>query len=143
MLVPVTPEQLDAANLYLQYGNVKDVAEFLRMPETDVVEILTKNTIRRYIDQVYLDMGYRNRDKIAEVMDEIIESKLAEARESEMYTNKDIVDLLALQHKMRMEEIKAQQQQDIIAAKTSPVVKDTPTETMSNYDRLMAQLMKT
>ena len=139
MLVPVTPEQLDTANLYLQYGNVKDVAEYLRIPETQVVEIISSNTVKRYIDQVYLDMGYRNRDKIAQIMDEIIESKLEEARDTEMYTNKDLVDLLALQHKMRMEEIKAMQNAE--ANETKKAKPQTLVKEQSNYDRLMAQLL--
>jgi molybdenum cofactor biosynthesis enzyme len=53
-------------------------------------------------------MGYRNRNNIAGVLDEMIASKLEEAQESGVYSGKDLADLLSMAHKMRMDEIKAQ-----------------------------------
>jgi molybdenum cofactor biosynthesis enzyme len=38
----------------------------------------------------------------------MIQSKLEEAQETGMYSNKDLADLLQMAHKMRMDEIKAQ-----------------------------------
>ena len=49
-------------------------------------------------------MGYRNKNNIATVLDEMIQSKLEEAQE----TSKDLADLLQMAHRMRMDEIKAQ-----------------------------------
>ena len=53
-------------------------------------------------------MGYRNKNNIASVLDEMIQSKLEEAQESGVYSSKDLADLLQMAHKMRMDEIKAQ-----------------------------------
>ena len=53
-------------------------------------------------------MGFRNKNNIATALDEIIQSKLEEAQETGMYSNKDLADLLQMAHKMRMDEIKAQ-----------------------------------
>ena len=53
-------------------------------------------------------MGYRNKNNIATVLDEMIQSKLEEAQETGVYSNKDLADLLQMAHKMRMDEIKAQ-----------------------------------
>ena len=36
-------------------------------------------------------MGYRNKNNIATVLDEMIQSKLEEAQESGVYSNKDLV----------------------------------------------------
>jgi phage terminase small subunit len=69
---------------------------------------LAKREVKQYIDQIYLDTGYRNRFKLAEVLDDLIDRKLEEAEESEVYSNKDIADLVALSHKIRMDEMKAQ-----------------------------------
>jgi phage baseplate assembly protein W len=55
-----------------------------------------------------MDSGYRNRFKLAETLDKLIDQKLEEAEESEIYTNKDLADLLMMQHKIRMDEVKAQ-----------------------------------
>ena len=62
----------------------------------------------KYIDTVFLDTGYRNKNNIAAVLDEMIASKLEEAQETGVYSSKDLADLLQMAHKMRMDELKAQ-----------------------------------
>ena len=110
--VKMSPEGLEVANTYLQLGSVSEVCTRLKLDENTVSEYLNKREIKQYIDQVYLDTGYRNRFKLASALDNIIEEKLAEAEESQMYTNKDVADLLQMAHKMRMDEIKAQTEID-------------------------------
>ena len=107
-LTVISPEGLEVANSYLQFGNIKAVCESLQVTENTVVETLNKREVKKYIDTVYLDLGYRNRQNIATVMDEMIQSKLDEAQETGMYSSKDLADLLQQAHKMRMDEIKAQ-----------------------------------
>lgn len=108
----ISPEGLDVANAYLQLGNIRGVSELLRVPEQTVVETLNTREVKKYIDTVYLDSGYRNRNQIAAVLDEMINSKLEEAQESGMYSTKDLADLLQMAHKMRMDELKAQNDAD-------------------------------
>jgi len=104
----ISPEGLEIANSYLQFGNIRGVCQHLQVTEDRVVEALNKREVKKYIDTVYLDMGFRNKNNIASALDEIIASKLEEAQESGMYSNKDLADLLQIAHKMRMDEIKAQ-----------------------------------
>ena len=104
----ISPEGLEIANSYLQFGNIRGVCQHLQVTEDRVVEALNKREVKKYIDTVYLDMGFRNKNNIASALDEIIASKLEEAQESGMYSNKDLADLLQMAHKMRMDEIKAQ-----------------------------------
>ena len=104
----ISPEGLEIANSYLQFGNIRGVCEHLQVPENRVVEALNKREVKKYIDTVYLDMGFRNKNNIASALDEMIQSKLEEAQETGMYSNKDLADLLQMAHKMRMDEIKAQ-----------------------------------
>jgi hypothetical protein len=104
----ISPEGLEIANLYLQFGNIRGVCQHLQVSEDRVVESLNKREVKKYIDTVYLDMGFRNKNNIATALDEIIASKLEEAQETGMYSNKDLADLLQMAHKMRMDEIKAQ-----------------------------------
>ena len=84
----ISPEGLEVANSYLQFGNIKGVVEQLGVRENAVVEILNKREVKRYIDTVYLDMGYRNKNNIASVLDEMIQSKLEEAQETEFTLTK-------------------------------------------------------
>ena len=104
----ISPEGLEIANSYLQFGNIRGVCQHLQVSEDRVVEALNKREVKKYIDTVYLDMGFRNKNNIASALDEIIASKLEEAQETGMYSNKDLADLLQMAHKMRMDEIKAQ-----------------------------------
>ena len=104
----ISPEGLEIANSYLQFGNIRGVCQHLQVAEDRVVEALNKREVKKYIDTVYLDMGFRNKNNIAGALDEMIQSKLEEAQETGMYSNKDLADLLQMAHKMRMDEIKAQ-----------------------------------
>lgn len=104
----ISPEGLEVANTYLMFGNIRAVSQELQVPENKVAETLQKREVKRYIDQVYLDTGYRNRNNIASLLDEMLASKVEEAKESGVYSNKDLADLLQMAHKMRMDEIKAQ-----------------------------------
>jgi hypothetical protein len=103
----ISPEGLEIANCYLQFGNIRAVTQTMGVREDKVVELLNKREVKRYLDTVYLDMGYRNKNNIGALLDEMIESKLEEAKESGMYSSKDLADLLQMAHKMRMDEIKA------------------------------------
>ena len=117
--IKMSPEGLEVANPYLQLGSITEVCDQLSLDENTVSEYLNKREIKQYIDQVYLDTGYRNRFKLADTLDNIIDEKLNEAEESQVYTNKDLADLLQMAHKMRMDEIKAMA--ELEKAKTQPL----------------------
>ena len=142
----ISPEGLEVANSYLQFGNIKGVVEQLGVRENAVVEILNKREVKRYIDTVYLDMGYRNKNNIASVLDEMIQSKLEEAQETGVYSNKDLADLLQMAHKMRMDEIKAMA--ELEKAKASNIKNQTNVQInrelpfgQGNYGKLMEKLL--
>lgn len=132
--IALTPECLDIANAYLTYGSAKDTAEQLQIPEYQVVQLLERKDVKDYITGVYLDRGFRNKHKIGQVLDRMIESKLEEAEESGIYTSKDLFDLLQLAHKMRMDEIKAE------ANNTGPTV-NIANFGQGNYGQLMEKLL--
>lgn len=102
----ISPESLDIANAYLAYGSIEATASELSLPSDLIAQTLNKREVKVYIDQVFLDQGYRNRNKLHDVLDRIIDSKLEEAEETELYSDKDLVDIIQLAHKMRMDEAK-------------------------------------
>ena len=118
-LTTISPEGLEVANCYLQFGNIRAVCDFMQVAEDKVVEVLNKREVKKYIDTVYLDMGYRNKNNIATVLDEMIQNKLEEAQETGVYSSKDLADLLQMAHRMRMDEIKAQM--EITKAETTNI----------------------
>jgi hypothetical protein len=99
-LVKIAPENLEVANAYLSTGSALVAAQQLGTTPDKVYAILEKNEIKEYMNSVYLDQGYRNRFRLAELLDEVIEKKIEEARETDMYSSKDLVDILALAHKI-------------------------------------------
>jgi hypothetical protein len=133
-LVALTPECLDIANAYLTYGSAKETAEQLQVPEYQVIQLLERKDVRDYLTGVYLDRGYRNRTKLGQVLDKLIDSKLEEAEESGIYTSKDLLELLQFAHKMRMDELKAE------AGNASPTV-NIANFGQGNYGQLMEKLL--
>lgn len=141
-LVRIAPESLEVANAFLETGSASDAALKLGLPKDVVHNNLAKREVKAYLDQVYLDQGYRNRFRLAEKLDEIIDRKFEEAEESEMYSNKDLADLLMMAHKMRMDEIKAQQTGGTtIAKQTNVQFNGTDALPGGNYGKLMEQLL--
>ena len=130
--VALTPEALDIANAYLTYGSAKDTAEQLQIPEYQVVQLLERKDVKDYITGIYLDRGYRNKHKIGEVLDRMIQSKMEEAEESGIYTSKDLLELLKFAHQMRVDEIKNDQ--------TGPTV-NIANFGQGNYGQLMERLL--
>ena len=130
--IALTPEALDIANAYLTYGSAKDTAEQLGLPEYQVVQLLERKDVKDYITGVYLDRGYRNKHKLGEVLDRMIDAKLADAEESGIYTSKDLLELLQFAHKMRMDELKNDT--------TGPTV-NIANFGQGNYGQLMERLL--
>ncbi len=143
-LAKITPENLEVANAYLTLGTVKAVSEMTGLNPTEVQEILNKSEVKRYVDNVWLDQGFRNRSRMGALLDEIIESKLEEARESEMYTSKDLLEVLALVHKIRMDEMKAQDARDKISIgkQTNVQINHDPSMGGGNYSKLMKAIIQ-
>ena len=146
-LTTISPEGLEVANSYLTFGNIRAVVEQLGVQENKVVELLNKREVKKYIDTVFLDMGYRNKNNIAGLLDEMIGSKLEEAKESGVYSNKDLADLLQMAHKMRMDEIKAQAELQkaeatSVKSQTNIQVNEGVPFGQGNYGKLMEKLLK-
>lgn len=104
----ISPEALEIANTYLQCQSVQKASDELGIAPDMITEVLDRREVRSYIDQVFNDVGFNNRFRIREVMDVIIQKKLQELDEAEIGSSKDIADLLALSHKMTMEQLDAQ-----------------------------------
>lgn len=103
----LTPETLDITQLYINCGfSIEETAQKCNLTHQEISEIISHPQAKQYINEVYLDTGYRNRAKLGALMDKIIESKIEEAEESEVWSSMDLADLVKLSHKMRMDEAK-------------------------------------
>jgi hypothetical protein len=142
-IVPISPESLEIMQVYLSTQSIAETARRLGIHDTLVSQYLNKPEVKRYLDHVYLSSGYRNRDKIAEVMDSVIETKLSEMVETGLGSTKDIADLLTLAHKMRMDELKAITEYEK-AKEGSSIKKQTNIQinnNQPNYSDLLGKLL--
>jgi len=142
----ISPEGLEIANTYLKTTSVKETALELGVPEDQVSRYLGQREVKKYVDTVFLDVGYRNRFRLANKLDEIIDKKLEELDEADMTSNKDIADLLQMAHKMRMDEMKVQTDQQkaeqaTIKNQTNVQINDNSSFGEGNYGELMKKLL--
>jgi hypothetical protein len=135
LIVPA-PEWLEVANSYLITRSAQATAEHLAVPLHTVIECLARKDVRDYLNQIYLDTGYRNRDRLGQVLDKMIDAKLEEAEETGIYTSKDLLEIIALVHKMRMEELKNAPVE--IKQQTNVQINDA---SGTNYSKLMETLL--
>ena len=143
-LVPISPEGLEIAKVYLETQDINITAAKLGIDQLQVAQYLEKPEVKNYVDQVYLNAGYRNRFRLAEIMDQIVERKLTELNEAEVGSSKDILEILQFAHKMRMDELAAQTKLE--ATRASQVKSQTNIQINSpygdsNYGRLLDQLL--
>ncbi|UJD21403.1 terminase small subunit [Salmonella phage vB_STy-RN29] len=109
VLVPdlMSPEGMDVIEAYLQCGSdVHMAARSLGMSEIAFRDIMNRGEVKNYLNDIFMESGFRNRDKLFGVLDEVIKRKLEELEETGMGSDQDIMDILWKAHKMKMEEMK-------------------------------------
>ena len=138
----ISPEALEVAKTYLACHDTKETALSLGIEQDKVTYYLRKPEVKRFVDNIFLEQGYMNRGKLQEVMDKLFELKLEEMEDSEIGSNKDILDIVALQHKMRMEEIKALKEAFGTQTNVKNQVNIQQNGTFGdNYDNLMSRIV--
>ena len=99
----ISPENLEIANCFLELQDSAKVADVLDVPVDLVTRVLARSEIKSYVNQVFFEVGFNNRFRVRDLMDTLIKKKLSDMQESETGSNKDILDIIALSHKMSME----------------------------------------
>lgn len=140
----ISPEGLEVAKAYLE--NKQDTlatAKSLHLPVEEVERLLNKRETKNFIDRIYYESGFRSRQRMGELMDEIISHKLQEMEETGIGSSKDIIEILALQHKMVMDrlsmEIKLLEAQN--KAPTIQINQQNNIEGGSRYNQLLDRIL--
>ncbi|MFP9048249.1 hypothetical protein, partial [Enterococcus faecalis] len=76
------------------------------MSEIAFRDIMNRSEVKNYLNDIFMESGFRNRDRLFGVLDEVIKRKLEELEETGMGSDQDIMDILWKAHKMKMEEMK-------------------------------------
>lgn len=130
----IIPESLEVANTYLETGSIETTSQKLGVAVQDVTRVLNERQVKDYINQVYLDTGYRNRFKLANLLDDLIESKIQEGLDAEFMTKADLLELMKFSHQLRMDQAKIEQ--------TNQTNVQMNFGGGGNYTALMEKLMK-
>ena len=137
----VSPEGAKIANTYLANAcSIKDTSQALSMPTFEISAILQQPLVKTYVNSILREYSYGHMVKIAEKLDDLVDIKWAELEEAEIGSNKDIADLLALAHKMRL-DMSNLLQKDV--AKGEGVTKNTQVNVYGegSYGKLMEKLI--
>jgi hypothetical protein len=102
----MNPEAQTVCESYLITTDVTLTAQDLGIPKQKVVYYLNRPEVKRFLDTIYFEQGFLNRNRLQDILGEVMELKLEEMRDSEIGTKKDILDVVALLHKIRADEAK-------------------------------------
>jgi hypothetical protein len=143
-VLEISPEALEIANCYLIKQSAQEVADELSVSTELVTNILARREVKAYIDQVFFDTGFNNRFRMRDAMDAIIQKKFQELDEADVGSSKDILEILALSHKMTMETLDRQIQLEKLKGsnlrtQTNIQINETGG---SNYHSLIERLVK-
>jgi hypothetical protein len=143
-ILNIDPESLTVANCYLQVQNITKVSEDLEIPPDLVSKILAKREVKSYIDSVFMNLGFNNRFQMRNLMDQIIKKKLQELDEADISTNKDILEILAISHKMTIEHMDKEIALEKIRSSSAKVVTNVQINEglgSTNYGSLVSKLI--
>lgn len=145
----IEPEGLKVAQTYLECGgDSKQTAAALCMPVEVVEKELKKNEVKSYINRQFNELGFRNKFKFFDLIDTLIEQKIGEMMETGLGTSMDIMDILKIMHKMKMDEAKMEVEKLKAEGGSGPKVQNNvqvnnmPGSEDSAYMDLLAKLSK-
>ena len=101
----MSPEDAEIADTYLETMDMTLTAERLGISIHKVTDYLNKPVIQRYLTEVFMNTGYRNRFKLGKLLDDIIDKKLEEMQEAEIGSSQDIMDIIKILAKIRKDEL--------------------------------------
>lgn len=134
----ISPEIFEVATEHVKTLDINETARNLDLPVDVVTGILEKKEVKRYVDMIFLQEGYMQRNKLNSVMTDIIDMKLEEMLETGIGSSKDILEILKLAHTMQMDHRK----NTAVAEEPGTQVNiQNNTYGGENYSKLMQQLI--
>ena len=88
------PVILALANEHLAGKDYEELSREFGVNKDVVTQILNKKEVKSYIDTVFLNQGYLNRQKLSNLINQVVEAKVVDALESGEWSKKDLLDWL-------------------------------------------------
>lgn len=96
----VDPKHLVLANELLSGKSIPKIAEEYGLTNDQVSSVVERSEVKRYIDSVYMSQGYLHRSRRLQIINEVIDEKMAEARETGVFSKRDLLEWLKLLNDM-------------------------------------------
>lgn len=138
------PEAMEVIEQYLRFNrDINLVAAELNTTPTVIGDILNKREVRGYLDHLFMESGFRNRERFFDVLDNLLEAKIEELDEAQMGSSMDIMDIMKIYHGMKIKElelsIKLQELQS--AKQTAGTINNVQINNSSGYDKLLDRII--
>lgn len=138
------PEAIVVVEQYLRFNRDIDlVAAELNTTPTVIGDILNKREVRGYLDHLFMESGFRNREKFFDVLDNLLDAKIAELDEAQMGSSMDIMDIMKIYHGMKIKELELSiKLQELQSAKQSAgTINNVQINNSSGYDKLLDRII--
>lgn len=138
------PEAMVVVEQYLRFNRDIDlVAAELNTTPTVIGDILNKREVRGYLDHLFMESGFRNREKFFDVLDNLLDAKIAELDEAQMGSSMDIMDIMKIYHGMKIKELELSiKLQELQSAKQSAgTINNVQINNSSGYDKLLDRII--
>lgn len=96
----IDPQHMVVANELLCGRSIPQIAELTGLSNDQVTAIAERAEVRRYVDAVYMSQGYLNRVRRMNIINKVIDEKMAEAAETGIYSKRDLLEWLKLLNDM-------------------------------------------
>lgn len=142
----IQPEAMEVVESYLRNDrDVNRTAEDLNTTPTVISDLINKREVRSYLDHLFMESGYRNREKFFDILDNVLEAKMEELDEAQMSSSMDIMDILKIYHSMKIKElelsIKLQELQQGSKGQTAKTINNLQINNSSGYDNLLSRII--
>ena len=136
---------MEVIEQYLYHNRgVNLVANALNTTPTVITDILNKREVRGYLDHLFMESGYRNREKFFTVLDNLLDAKIEELEEAQMGSSMDIMDIMKIYHGMKVKElelsIKLQELQSN-SKQSASTINNVQINNSSGYDKLLDRII--
>ena len=142
----IAPESLHIVETYIECGSdIEKTALALNSSPDVIASHLAKREARTYLDQLFATAGFRNRDRMFGLLDEIVNKKLEEMEDSGLGTTLDIVELLEKVHKMKMQELTMSMKLAEIEKANAPAVQNNTQINITgseSYNKLIEKIIQ-
>lgn len=140
------PEAMEVVEAYLRNDrDVNRAAEDLNTTPTVISDLINRREVRSYLDHLFMESGYRNREKFFDILDNVLEAKMEELDEAQMSSSMDIMDIMKIYHSMKIKElelsIKLQELQQGGKGQNAKTINNLQINNSSGYDNLLSRII--